>query len=550
MLRTVRVSLLLAVATAVVTTPGSAQLTLEPEFEPTDEELGLLPLLTEQLLSWPTTPNYTDARVFRFDDGRYVVVGNAASDEWTPVPGRTPWSIQMIGLDVAENPPHLLGMSVGRPLFGGRGPGAPIDEVIVEDFDGDGDLDLFVCAPWPGMRRPHTVAFEQPEWITLDQTSVHTPGCPSLAGQGPDDLSPALEEARSRAGIPALVATVISSDSVLAEGVAGVRDVRFEEPATLEDLWHIGSVTKSFTSTLASKLDGDGDFSWQLTLGEVFPEAEGTDFDTVPATALARHISGLPANPDQQWFFSTRASDLPPVDQRREVVGQALAEGPTYPPGSRMLYSNLGYMALGSVLETRLGDPWQVLLRTHVLRPMGLSTAGFGPPGSEEVVDQPRGHVRNADGELVPVPGLDNPAALGPAGTLHMSVRDLARYAQQHLAGERGTNGLLPAEQFQRLHRGGLGDYGFGWVEGVDASGRRLIWHNGSNTAWYAYVGLMPEVDRAFVIVTNGSGDARPAVHALLDELLDQWTPRGSSPKPSSDPLSLPRQTDPKRGPT
>lgn len=177
MLRTLRISLLPAVATAVITTPGSAQLTLEPEFEPTGEELGLLPLLTEQLLSWASTPEYTVAQVFRFDEGRYVVLGNAASDDWTPTRGRTPWSIQMIGLEVPENPPYLLGMSVGGNLLGTFDTRDPIDEVLIDDFDGDGDLDLFVCAPWPGMRRPHTATFEGTEWTKLDQTTVRTPGC-------------------------------------------------------------------------------------------------------------------------------------------------------------------------------------------------------------------------------------------------------------------------------------------------------------------------------------------------------------------------------------
>jgi len=179
MLHTLRVSLLLAGATAVVAAPGSAQIVLEPEFEPTGKELGLLPLLAEQLSSWSSTPEYSVARVFRFDEGRYVVLGDATSDEWTPMRGRTPWSIQMVGLDVPENSPHLLGMSVGRTLLGSPGPSRPIDALLIDDFDADGDLDFFVCAPSPGMRRPHTATFDGASWTKLDQTTVQTPGCAS-----------------------------------------------------------------------------------------------------------------------------------------------------------------------------------------------------------------------------------------------------------------------------------------------------------------------------------------------------------------------------------
>ncbi len=350
-----------------------------------------------------------------------------------------------------------------------------------------------------------------------------------LGAQGPADLSDALHEARMEAGIPALVAMVVSSDSLVAEGVAGVRDVDSDKPATLEDLWHVGSVTKSFTSTLASRMVADGDFSWEVTLGDVFPEARETGFDTVTASALARHVGGFPRNPPRWWMGSARASDESNVEQRRNVISEVVRNGPEYAPGSEMVYSNLGYMALGSLLESRAGVPWQQLLRERVLVPLGLESAGFGAPGSLDVVDQPRGHRRNEEGELSSFPGLDNPAALGPAGTLHVSAPDLATYAQEHLRGELGTDGLLPSDEFRRLHRGGLGEYAFGWVDGTDPLGRRMIWHNGSNTAWYAFVGLIPEADRAIVIVAN-DGDAREAVHELLADLVRQWAPMSGAP--------------------
>jgi CubicO group peptidase (beta-lactamase class C family) len=352
-----------------------------------------------------------------------------------------------------------------------------------------------------------------------------------LAAQAVADLSPTLDSARRQAAIPALVAVVVASDSVLARGVAGVRDVNADVPATLDDLWHIGSVTKSFTTTLAAKLEAEGAFSWDLRLGEVLPEARGTPFDTIPASALARHVSGMQPNPPIAWFDEARSSELPLTEQRRAVVARALAAGPRFPPGSDMGYSNLGYMALGLVLETVTGEPWQELVRSNVLDPLGLTSAGFGAPGSADAdeVDQPRGHRRGRGGELASFPGLDNPAALGPAGTLHMSAGDLARYAREHLRGERGIDGLLSAEAFRRLHEGGLGDYAFGWVDATDELGRRLIWHNGSNTAWYAYVGLIPEADRAFVIVANDGG-ARPAVHELLARLIEEWAPGGVEP--------------------
>jgi CubicO group peptidase (beta-lactamase class C family) len=359
-------------------------------------------------------------------------------------------------------------------------------------------------------------------WITVPLLALAPAG--GLLGQEPvGDLSAALEDVRTRHDLPALVAAVASSDGLLAEGVAGVRDVSAPDPATLQDLWHIGSVTKSFTSTLAARLVEEGRLSWDAGIGEYLAAARGTPFESVPISALASHSSGLPPNPPQPWLMTARMSEDSYTDQRLEVVAEALSGPPQSEPGTTFLYSNLGYMALGAVIEGATGRTWEELLRRYVLDPLGLESAGFGAPGSTTEIDQPRGHVRGSDGQLRPVPGLDNPAALGPAGTLHMSIRDLASYAVEHLRGELGEGTLLEAESYRRLHAGGLGDYGMGWVDQTDEQGRRMIWHNGSNTAWYALVTFYPELDRAFVIVSNGSIEARAAVHETLEELVGQW---------------------------
>ena len=358
-------------------------------------------------------------------------------------------------------------------------------------------------------------------------------GAGALSAQtDPADLDADLEAFRSEHGLPAVAAMVVSSDGILAEGVAGVRDVGAPDRATRSDLWHVGSITKSFTATLTARLVERGVLSWDDRLADRLPEAVGTDFADVTLAQLASHSAGLPANPPPAWFTTTRRSPNSVPVQRRDAVVAALRGDPVSDPGSGFLYSNLGYMTLGAVLEEVTGETWETLLRREVLEPAGLGTAGFGAPGSIDVLDQPRGHVPGGNGELVAVPGLDNPAALGPAGTLHMSLRDLATWGAVHLRGERGEDGIVPAAAFRWMHRGRAGNYGSGWVDARDASGRRMIWHNGSNTAWYAMVALLPDADRVIAIVTNGSIAAQGPVDGLLADLVRRWAPADGGPVP------------------
>lgn len=315
---------------------------------------------------------------------------------------------------------------------------------------------------------------------------------------------------RTDAGVPAVAGALFTSSAVTDVTVSGVRKEGDPTPATINDLWHIGSITKSFTSFLIAKQVEAGAMSWSSTLAELLGVERAGKLGGVTLLQLLSHRSGLPANVTPGMMPKV-AEGAPAVEvQRRRVSDAALAVTPAAEPGAAFLYSNLGYIIAGSLLEAKAGKPWEELVQAEVLAPLALKTAGQGPPGEAAVLSQPRGHRRAANGVLTPVePGVfaDNPPYLGPAGRLHMTVTDLARWGQAHLKGERGADGLVKADTFKRLHQGEGPDapqrYALGWVSQTSA-GRRVIWHNGSNTLWYAIVAFDPAADRGVVLVTNG----------------------------------------------
>jgi D-alanyl-D-alanine carboxypeptidase len=208
--------------------------------------------------------------------------------------------------------------------------------------------------------------------------------------------------------------------------------------------------------------------------------------------------------------------------QRRAAIERTLAGEPLSAAGAAFLYSNLDYILVGTILEEKTGKSWEQLMRAEVLAPLKLTTGGFGAPGTTDSLSQPRGHraVGTVLAPVEPGPLGDNPQFLGPAGTLHMSLVDLARWGQEHLRGERGADGLLRADTYKTLHTPPTGaEYAFGWVV-QERSGSRIIGHNGSNTLWYAIVAFDPAADRGVIIVTNGSNRAAPAINAVAMELV------------------------------
>ena len=69
--------------------------------------------------------------------------------------------------------------------------------------------------------------------------------------------------------------------------------------------------------------------------------------------------------------------------------------------------------------------------------------------------------------------------------------------------------------------------YALGWVVRRDGD-RRTIWHNGSNTLWYAIVAFDPDADLGVVIATNGSIAAARAIDAAAAEVLKEAGKLGS----------------------
>jgi len=177
----------------------------------------------------------------------------------------------------------------------------------------------------------------------------------------------------------------------------------------------------------------------------------------------------------------------------------------------------------GAMAESVTQKPWEELMHARLFEPLGMASAGFGAPGSESKVDQPWGHTAKDHAVDPGAEHADNPAAIGPAGTVHATLADWGRFVALHMAGERGAPRLLSAESFARLHaRPEGGDYALGWNSiPRDWAGGRVLNHAGSNTLWYCVVWAAPERDFAILVACNiGGRNAELACDALASKLV------------------------------
>jgi hypothetical protein len=125
---------------------------------------------------------------------------------------------------------------------------------------------------------------------------------------------------------------------------------------------------------------------------------------------------------------------------------------------------------------------------------------------------------------------VDNAAVLGPAGTVHCTLGDWAKFIADQLRGARGQNGLLKAESYRMIqtpHFGG--EYALGWGVGERkwANGKVLT-HTGSNTMNYALAWVAPLRDAAFLVCTNmGGNSATKATDEMTGQMIKSHFPGG-----------------------
>ncbi len=337
------------------------------------------------------------------------------------------------------------------------------------------------------------------------------------------DVSALLAPIIQKYDVPGMAAAVVRNGKTVAVGVAGVRTRGKPDKIAVGDRFHIGSDTKAMTAMLCGILVDEGKLKWDQTLGETFPELKNSmdpQYQAVTLEQLLTQRGGAPGalEKDELWSKLWEHKGRP-TSARRLLLQGVTSKPPEAAPGEKYIYSNAGFSMAGHMAEKVTGKSWEDLMRAKIFRPLGMTTAGFGAPGRAAKNDQPRGH--KADGSPVePGPGADNPVAIGPAGIVHCSIGDWAKFAAANLPSAKIK--LVKPETLEKLHTPAPGkpQYAMGWIiaDNQPWAGGPALTHAGSNTMWFAVAWLAPGKDFAVLVVCNQANDkaCNDAVLALI----------------------------------
>jgi D-alanyl-D-alanine carboxypeptidase len=340
-----------------------------------------------------------------------------------------------------------------------------------------------------------------------------------------------VEELLAVHGLPGLSVAVTDREGIVVSERFGFANLDAETPVSRETYFEHGSIGKTFTAVLVLQLHEEGLVALDEPVTRYLPWFQvGSGHAPITVHHLLTHSSGLIMGADMT------------SDSRYDVW--ALRETETAgPPGERYLYSNVGYRALGFVVEEVTGLPYQEALRGRILEPLGLQATdpAITNEGRHRLAT---GYERRFDDRPARRTDPWAPATWLETGTgdgsLAGSVEDLAAFLRALL--NRGR-GLLAPESFELMTTRSIEAddgwrYGYG-LELRELSGRSEIRHSGSMPGFRATILGDLGAGIGVAVAANAESDLVGSVAEATLELF-----RDGAIPPVADPLAVEDASD------
>lgn len=345
-----------------------------------------------------------------------------------------------------------------------------------------------------------------------------------------DGFGALVEKALADLNVPgAGLAVVHGGEVVLAEGY-GLRDAENDLPMTADSLFAIGSTTKAMTSTLLGMLADEGKLDFDAPVVRYLPEFQLSDPELtlhVTTRDMLTHRTGLPRH-DLAWYGREGVA--------RETMLAAMAHFDfSAELRETWQYNNFMFMTAGYLVGRLDGSDWETMLRARLLEPLGMERSNVHVTESQQDADHAEPHSERDDDtiEVIPFRPIE---AMGPAGAVNSSVREMAQWLLFNLNGGRNAAGdqLIQPGTLADIHTGHMsmgapstradisdGVYGLGWM--VDSyRGHRRLHHSGGIDGFNTQVMLFPDDGLGVVAFTNrNSGLSTAMVQSVADRVLD-----------------------------
>ncbi len=346
--------------------------------------------------------------------------------------------------------------------------------------------------------------------------------------------------AMSEFNVPGMAIGIVKADKILLSKGFGLREIGKAERVDSATLFKIASNSKAFTTAALAVLVDEGLISWDGLVIDYIPEFRMHDpwvTAGFTVTDLLTHRSGLPG------FIGDMLLWPEPNSFTREDIIYALRYfEPVSGFRSKYAYDNLLYIVAGELIPRVTGKPWGEFVESRIMRPAGMKRcfADKIPRRAMKNVATPHGVI---EGQLSVIERgriPRQPPISAAAGGVICSLDDMLTWARTQLNQGTAPSGIELFSEVQskelwkprtlrnvserdyELNRTHFKAYGLGWRL-ADVHGYKEVAHTGTLAGMKSYVVLVPELELAVVLLTNGSSSA--ARMAVMNTIVRSFMP-------------------------
>lgn len=339
------------------------------------------------------------------------------------------------------------------------------------------------------------------------------------------ELEQRLADTVKEVGLTGFAVTVIENGQVVLTKGFGFADAAANKPVTPDTVFRIGSISKTFTGLGAMSLVEQGKLDLNARVADLAPEIKFNNpwesTDPLRVVHLMEHTTGWPDISNDIYFKDGTGWTL---KQGIDYGGRGNGHTSRWKPGMFSIYSNEGPAVAGYIMEKAAGQGFSELIRTRILRPMGMADADF------DLTPALKARLAKSyepDGKESPYVTI----ILPPSGSMMASANEMSHLVRLFL-GRGAIDGtqILKPESIERIERqesslaarnGWTGGYGLGNAP-FPGAGPTFRGHNGGIDAFTSIFAYNLASNSGYAAMANGgaqedySGPVTTLIQAYL----------------------------------
>jgi CubicO group peptidase (beta-lactamase class C family) len=289
----------------------------------------------------------------------------------------------------------------------------------------------------------------------------------------------------------------------------GFAEIESNQKMDTTSVFELASVSKQFTAMLIAMLNEEKKLRYDDAIEKYLP---GLPYPNITIRNLLNHTSGLPDYQklmDEQW-------DKTNVATNDDIIAylKKFHPAPLFKPGEKYMYSNTGYVLLGSIVEKASGEEFIAFCNKRIFHPLAMTSTDIRNKSQKEAIKnfaqgyilvlERRKYVRAdsfpSSNYTIWLGGRKGPGRISSTAS-DLLKWDRALYSEKLVTSKTLNEIFSPA----KLNNDSISNYGFGWMLQKDSLLGNVVYHTGDNPGYRTEIIRYIDKDKTLIVLCNNA---------------------------------------------